>query len=78
MVPREIAPENLPEPANHNEGMTLAAWVTTGMIVLGVLIAAIGLMIPQFALLWVGGAVVVAGLIAGAVLRALGHGQPLK
>jgi hypothetical protein len=45
---------------------------------LGALFAAVGLMIPLFALVWVGAGIVVAALAVGAVLRALGHGQPLR
>jgi hypothetical protein len=74
----QIDPENLPAVAPNNHGRTSAAWATNGLIVLGALIAAIGVMIPMLALLWVGAGVVVAALAVGAVLRALGHGQPLR
>lgn len=72
-----IEPHNLPDVAPNNHGRTLAAWVTNGLIVLGAVIAAIGFMIPQFALVWVGAGVVVVALAVGATMRALGHGQPL-
>lgn len=78
MSSHQIDPQNLPEPANHNEGKTLAAWVTNGLIVLGSLIIAIGLMIPNLVWVWPGAAIIVIGLVVGAVLRGLGHGQPLK
>ena len=71
-----LEPEQLPASAQHNEGKTVAAWVTNGGIVLGVTISGIGLMIPNAALSWAGLGVAVAALVAGAVLRALGHGQP--
>jgi len=74
----EIDPANLPRVASGNHGRTLAAWITNGLIVLGVLIGAIGVMIPHMAVLWTGAGVVVAALLIGAALRALGHGQPLK
>lgn len=74
----QFDPENLPPAASHNHGRTPAAWATNGLIVLGALLAAIGLMIPLLALAWVGAGVVVAALAVGAVLRALGHGQPLR
>lgn len=74
----QIEPHNLPDAAPHNHGRTLAAWVTNGLIVLGGLVAAIGFMVPQLALAWVGGGIVVVALAVGATLRALGHGQPLK
>lgn len=74
----QVDPENLPAVAPNNHGRTLAAWATNGLIVLGALLAAVGFMIPLFALVWVGAGVVVAALAVGAVLRALGHGQPLR
>jgi len=74
----KIDPQNLPDVAPHNHGRTLAGWVTNGLIVLGALVAAIGFMIPQFTLVWVGAGIVVVALAVGATLRALGYGQPLK
>ena len=78
MSPHHLEPHHLPDAVPDNHGRTLAAWVTNGLIVLGALIAGIGFMIPQLALAWVGGGVVVVALAVGATLRALGHGQPLK
>jgi hypothetical protein len=74
----KIEPHNLPDVAPKNHGRTTAGWVTNGLIVLGALVAGIGIMIPQLALLWVGAGVVVVALAVGATLRALGYGQPLK
>ncbi len=74
----QIDPKNLPRVVAGNHGRTIAAWVTNGLIVLGVLIGAIGVMIPQLALLWVGLGVVAVALAVGAALRALGFGQPLN
>ncbi len=73
----KIEPHNLPDVAHKNHGRTMAAWVTNGLIVLGALVAGIGFMIPQLALVWVGAGVVVVALAVGATLRALGYGQPL-
>ena len=70
-----IEPENLPDVAPHNHGKTLAAWVANIGITIGFLIGAFGIAIPQHALTWTGVAIVVVSLIAGGVLRALGHGQ---
>lgn len=78
MTSHEIDPKNLPRVAAGNHGRTVAAWVTNGLITLGVLIGAIGVMIPNMPVLWVGVGVVVAALAVGAALRALGHGQPLN
>jgi hypothetical protein len=74
----QIDPQNLPAVAPKNDGRTPAGWATNGLIVLGALISAIGLMIPSLPLAWVGAGVVVAALAVGAVMRALGHGQPLR
>lgn len=78
MTSPKIDPQNLPDVANGNEGKTLAAWVTNGLIVLGALIIAIGLMIPAFVWAWIGSGVIVVALAVGGALRALGYGQPLK
>lgn len=74
----EITPENLPEKDNANSGMTTAAWVTNVGIVAAVLVGAIGMAFPIWPVVWVAVGLVVLSLITGAVLRALGHGQPLK
>lgn len=74
----EIGPEDLPDQDNANSGMTTAAWVTNVGIVVAVLVGAIGMAFPVWPVVWVGVGLVVVSLIAGAVLRALGHGQPLK
>ena len=78
MPASRIKPHTLPDAAPGNHGRTVAAWVTNGIIVLGALVAGIGFMIPQFALVWVGAGLVVVALAVGATLRALGFGQPLK
>ncbi len=74
----QIDPENLPAVAPRNHGRTRAGWATNGLIVLGALFAAVGLMIPLFVLVWIGVGVFVAALVVGALLRALGHGQPRR
>lgn len=73
----EIAPEDLPEVAHANHGKTTAAWVTNIGLVIGALIVAIAMAFPVWPAVWVGVGVCVVSLIIGAVLRALGHGQPL-
>lgn len=78
MSSHHIEPHNLPDAHPDNHGRTVAAWWTNGLIVLGSLIAGIGVMIPQLTLAWVGGGVIVVALAVGATLRALGYGQPLK
>lgn len=74
----KITPENLPDRDNTNHGMTTAAWVTNVGLVVSALVVAIGIAIPVWPVVWVGVGLAVVSLVAGAALRALGHGQPLK
>lgn len=60
----------------HNEGKTLASWVAMIGVTLGAVIAAVGFLAPTVWVIVVGAVVVVASLIAGGVLRSMGHGQP--
>jgi hypothetical protein len=70
----EIAylPQAVP-PTNH--GHTVAAWVTMLGILLGAVIAAIGVLMALPWLFWVGIAVVVLANVVGLVLRNMGFGQ---
>jgi hypothetical protein len=74
----ELEPEHLPEPAPANHGMTTAAWALNSGVVVGFIIAGVAMMLRNSPGLWIGVAVVIISLIVGAVLRALGHGQPLR
>ncbi|MFN3865859.1 MAG: HGxxPAAW family protein [Demequina sp.] len=74
----EIAPENLPDEAHSNHGKTVAAWVTNVGLITAALVAAVGIAFPIWPVVWVGVGLAVVALAAGAALRALGHGQPLK
>ena len=69
---------DLPEMAHANHGRTTAAWVATGGISAAALVAAIGIGAASWTWVWVGSIVAVASLGAGAVLKALGHGQPSR
>jgi hypothetical protein len=75
--PRESAERARPPlsapPANH--GRTTAAWVTVALVVAGAVVASVGVVAAQVWLFWVGIAVVVIGVAAGLVLRAVGLGQ---
>lgn len=73
-----LEPQDLPDVAPYNHGRTRAAWITNGSIIVGMLFACIGFAIFFYPLMWVGIAIVVIGLIAGGVMRALGHGQTLR
>ncbi len=61
-------------PTNH--GHTTAAWVTVIVVMAGGLISAVSFAAGAPVLVWTGGGVMLVGLIAGAVLRMLGFGQP--
>ncbi|MDN4479334.1 HGxxPAAW family protein [Demequina muriae] len=74
----EIAPEDLPDEAHSNHGKTTAGWVTNVGLVVAALVASIGIAFPVWPVVWVGVGLAVVALAAGASLRALGHGQPLK
>lgn len=56
-------------------GNTLAAWVTIGIMSVGVIVGVVGFTVGSTVLLIVGIVLVVVGLIAGAVLRSMGHGH---
>ena len=55
-------------------GNTLAAWVTVGIMSLGVLVGVVGFTIQSTIMLIVGIVLVAVGLIVGAVLKSKGHG----
>lgn len=63
-------------PANH--GHTAASWALTLIVLAGFVIGAIGLAAGKTPVLIAGGVTIVLGVIVGAVLRGLGHGQPVR
>ncbi|MEX5294803.1 HGxxPAAW family protein [Kocuria sp. CPCC 205268] len=56
-------------------GNTLAAWVTVGIMSVGVIVGVVGFTIGLTAVLVAGIVLVVVGLVAGAVLSKMGHGS---
>lgn len=60
-------------PTNH--GRTVAAWTTTWAVVLGGVVAGLGVALTYAWLFWAGVGVIVVGLVLGKVLQVLGHGQ---
>lgn len=62
-------------PPPHNEGRTVAAWTTVAIVVVGAIVAGLGVAVARPALGWAGGGVAVVGLVVGGVLRSLGYGQ---
>lgn len=61
-------------PRNH--GHTTAAWVTVGLVILGAVVAAWGVVVAEPWVFWAGLGVVLLGLVLGRVLKMLGFGQP--
>jgi len=76
MTEHSVSGTDAPDVAHANHGRTVAAWVTNIGFTVGVLVAAVGVGFAAWILVWVGAGVAVASLIAGAVLKALGLGQP--
>ena len=58
-----------------NEGKTVAAWVTTWLIVLGGAAVAVGFILASMVLIVVGTVVIILSLVVGRVLAILGHGK---
>ena len=58
-----------------NEGKTLAAWVTTWIMLVGGALVAVGFVLANMPLVIGGSIVVVASLVVGRVLAILGHGK---
>lgn len=55
-------------------GNTLAAWVCIGIMAVGVIVGVVGFTLGTTPVLIVGLGLIVVGLIAGAVLKSMGHG----
>lgn len=64
-----------PTSAPTNHGRTVAAWTTTWVVVLGGVVAGLGVALTFAWLFWTGLGVVAVGLVLGKVLQVLGHGQ---
>ena len=64
--------------APANEGKTVAAWTTVAIVLVGAIVAALGVASGQVWLDWTGAAIVLAGLVVGAFMRRAGYGQPRR
>lgn len=67
--------------ANANDpghGDTIAAWTTVIAIMIAFAVATLGAWLANSALLVTGGVLVVAGLVAGFVLKRAGYGKDAK
>ena len=62
------------EEQHEDHGHSVASWTGVGIILLGSLIAAIGVLLPNLALGIIGGVVIVGGVVAGKVLSMAGYG----
>ena len=60
-------------PTNH--GRTVAAWVTTWVVVTGGVAASLGMVFSTLWVFWAGLGVCVLGMVLGKVLQVLGYGQ---
>ena len=58
-----------------NHGQTIAAWTTVTVVLLGSIVAAMGVLVALTWIFWVGMAVVLLGVAAGKVLQMAGYGQ---
>ncbi|PWH05795.1 hypothetical protein DEO23_11375 [Brachybacterium endophyticum] len=65
----------VPPPPPENEGNTVAAWVCTVGVVLGSIVAALGLVLVDVPIIIGGAIVIVLALIVSLVLRIAGFGQ---
>jgi len=64
-----------PERTPWNEGKTLAAWLTTWILLIGAVLVSIGFVMPSIPLIVVGGVVIVVALLVGKILAILGYGK---
>jgi hypothetical protein len=60
-------------PTNH--GHTVAAWTTVVIVLVGSLVACVGVLVAIVWMFWAGLAVVLIGVIVGRVLKGMGYGQ---
>jgi len=72
-----LEPQDLPDAAHSNHGVTLAGVVLNTGLVIGGTAVGVGIAFDRQVVTWIGVSIIVLSLIAGGVLRALGHGQPL-
>ncbi|GAB4096257.1 HGxxPAAW family protein [Brachybacterium squillarum] len=65
----------VPPPPPHNEGKTPAAWTLSLGVVIGITLAALGMVIAMPALLVVGIVVAALSVVAGVVMSVVGLGK---
>ena len=75
----------VPPQPHHNEGKTVAAWTMNMGIVIGSVVLALGMILPDAAaqpqlsiLVWIGAGLIVLAILAGVGLSLAGLGQPRR
>jgi len=63
---------NISEESGH--GSSPAAWTAVVIMLIGIALATAALFLDAYALCWVGGVIVVVGLVVGGVMKAAGFG----
>ena len=66
-----LEPQDLPDPAAANHGMTLAAWVLNSGLVIAAIVIGVGMMLERDIVTWIGVTLAVLALIAGGVTAAI-------
>jgi hypothetical protein len=63
------------EEQHEDHGHSVASWTAVGIVLLGSLIASIGVLLPSLLVGIIGGVVIVLGAISGRVLSMAGYGN---
>jgi hypothetical protein len=61
-------------PVHHGHGSSIAAWTAVGVLILGALVVAIGVVASSWAVAIIGAVICVGGVITGKVLATMGFG----
>ncbi len=61
---------------HEDHGHTVAAWTVSGLLMLGSVVATLGVVVQNWTVFWVGMALLPVAGIAGKVLALMGFGKP--
>lgn len=64
------------EAKHYHHGNTPAAWTAVTIIMIAFVVGAVGVVVAQPWLFWVGIAMVALGIVVGYVMALMGYGQP--
>ena len=67
-----------PRAAHVNHGRTPAAWTLSSLVVAGLIVGTIGFAMDRMPILIAGLVIIAGGIVAGLVMRGMGHGQPVE